>query len=496
MHEARSGRYLVLLLAFLAGTILLGAEAKEEMQEGRELEKAGWLFRAAQAYTRALDADPQFKNARKALIRIADEAIAKKLGDVKRLEELLETKNALAELQKIGPLQALLAKHGIEVEHPVDVKAHEDGVTLRAARRIYESAESARGEGRWGAAIAQFQEIESLRPGYLDTRDKLGETYMTWGLEELEKRRYRAAAERFSEGAAVPCGNQAALGRKAADILVALARYAMEGGACRRALLDYKAAVRLVPGSVSPEELQTADCCARIDLSVSLFTGPQVSLDPFAPGDLSKALREQMDRRVSEYVRLRGVGAGTNAAGGRPPSPACPKEKSRSRGPYRAEVEVTSLTALRMAPTASSDRIRTIDRFGSETVVSYKEYNEPFSGVISGWVRLVDVGKDAAVLVAPIRANATETGQWMGNSVTVVTREDPWTRERMGGVVVDPGMLKRTRVDEQRRAARKRVVENLIRKFTEEASRMMLEVVDTELPLPEPETLEMGGGER
>jgi hypothetical protein len=127
--------------------------------------------------------------------------------------------------------------------------------------------------------------------------------------------------------------------------------------------------------------------------------------------------------------------------------------------------------------------------------VSYKEYNEPFNGVISGWVRLLDTGKETAVLVAPIRATATETGQWMGNAVTVVTRQDPWMRERVGGVVIDPGMVKRTRVEEQRRAARKNVTENLLRKFSDQASRMLLEVVDTELPLPEPETLKIGGGD-
>jgi hypothetical protein len=492
MHDARFKRYPVLLIVVLAGTVLLAASPKEEMQEGRELEKAGWLFRAAQAYARALDADPQFKNARKALIRIADEAIAKKLRDVKRFEELLETKNALAELQKIGSLQSALVKHGIGIEEPVDVKSYEDGITLRAAQRIYESASTAKGEGRWGAAIAQFQEIESLRPGYLDTRDKLAETCGTWGLEDLEQRRYRAASERFAQGAGVPGGDQAALGRRAAKILVALARYGMERGACRRALLDYKAAARLAPESVPPEELQKAECCSVTHLSVSVVTDSQLTLDPLSLGDLSKALRDEMDRTVSEYARVRGPGASSNIAAGSSLSPPCPKEKSGSRGPYRASVEVTALTTLRMAPTASSERIRTTGQFGSETLVSYKEYSEPFNGVISGWVKVVDVGKDATVLAVPVRATATETGQWMGNAVTIMSRSDPWTMERTGGVVVTPGMLKRTDVDEQRRAARKRLVENLIRKFVEEASRMMLEVVDTELPLPEPETLEIG----
>jgi hypothetical protein len=53
-------------------------------------------------------------------------------------------------------------------------------------------------------------------------------------------------------------------------------------------------------------------------------------------------------------------------------------------------------------------------------------------------------------------------------------------------------MLNRTRVDEQRRAARRRVVENLIRKLADQASKMILEIVDTELPVPEPESIHMG----
>jgi tetratricopeptide (TPR) repeat protein len=484
--------YLALLFAALSGTILLAAEAKEVMQEGRQHEKAGRLFRAAQSYVRALDADPESTNARKALNRIADEALAKKLGDVKRLEELLEPKNALAELQKIGTLQSALAKHGIEIEEAVDVKAQEDGITLRAAQRIYVSATSAKGEGRWGAAIAQFQEIESLRPGYLDTQDKLAETYMVWGMEDLTQRRYRAAAERFSQGGTIPGVNQSALGRKGADILVALARYAMDGGACRRAIRDYKEAVRLAPQSVSAEELNKAECCATTSLSISVVTGAQVSLDPFTAGDLSKALRDQIEGRISEYVRLRGPGDRSIGTAEEASATPCPKEKSASRGPYRASVEVTAVTTLRMAPTASSERVRTTGQFGSETIVSYKEYNEPFNGEISGRVRVVDVGKDTAVLAAPVRARAIEQGQWMGNAVSVISREDPWTGERAGGVVVSPGMLKRTRVDEQRREARTRLIESLIRKFVETTSDMVLAVVDTELPLPEPETLEIG----
>jgi len=492
MLDARLRRHLVLLLAVLAGTVLLAAEAREEMQEGRQHEKAGRPFRAAQSYARALDRDPQFKDARKALNRIADEAIAKKLGDVKRLEEILETKNALAELEKIGSLQSALARHSIEVEQPVDVKAQEDGITLRAAQRIYESALAAEGEGRWGAAIAQFQEIESFRPGYLDTRDKLAETYMAWGLEDLEQRRYRAAAERFARGAGIPGGERTGTRKKAVAVLTALARYGLERGACRRALLDYEEAVRLVPESVPAGELKKAECCATTSLSIRVVTEAQVSLDPFTAGDLSKALRDQIEGRISEYVRLRGPGERSKGTAEEPSATPCPKDETASRGPYQASVEVTAVTTLRMAPTASPDRIRTTGQLGSETIVSYKEYNEPFNGAISGWVKVVDVGKDAAVLAAPVRVTATEKGQWIGNAVSVISRDDPWTGERAGGVVVTPGMLKRTRVDEQRQEARKRLIEILIRKFVETTSERVLAVVDTELPLPEPEILEIG----
>jgi len=329
MDDTRLRRYLALLLVILSVTLLLAAEAKVEMQEGRQHEKADRVFRAAQSYARALDADPQYKDARKALSRIADEAIAKKLGDVKRLEELLETRNALVELQKIGSLQSTLAKHGIEIEQPVDVKAQEDGITLRAAQRTYESALAAKGEGRWGAAIAQFQEIESLRPGYLDTRDKLAETYMAWGLEDLEQRRYRAAADRFAQGAGIPGGERTGTRKKAVAVLTALARYGLEKGACRRGFLDYKEAVRLVPESVPSEEMKKAECCATTSLSIRVVTEAHVSLDPFTARDLSKALRDQIEGRVSEYVGLKGPGERSKGTAEEPSAYTLPQGQVR-----------------------------------------------------------------------------------------------------------------------------------------------------------------------
>ena len=329
MHDKRSNVWWLLLLVIMASLFLVGSKAKEEMQEGRQHEKEGRLFRAAQAYTRALDADPQLTSARKALNRIADEAIARKFGDVKRLEADLEPKNAVVELQKIGRLQSALANHNIEIDQPVDVNAQEEGITLRAAQRIYDNALIAKGDGRWGAAIAQFQEIESIRPGYLDTRDQLAQTYMAWGLEDLEQRRYRAATERFTHAAEIPGAARSGAGRKAAEILTSLGRYAMESGACRRAFLDYRAAVRLSPGSVPAEDLQKAECCARTDLSVSVLTGAQVTLDPFSLGDLSKELRSQMESRVSEYVRLRGLGSSPIGAAANPLSFTMPEGQVR-----------------------------------------------------------------------------------------------------------------------------------------------------------------------
>jgi hypothetical protein len=46
MHDTRLRRYLVLLLSVLAAMFLLAPKAKEEMQEGRQHEKAGRLFQS------------------------------------------------------------------------------------------------------------------------------------------------------------------------------------------------------------------------------------------------------------------------------------------------------------------------------------------------------------------------------------------------------------------------------------------------------------------
>jgi hypothetical protein len=140
-----------------------------------------------------------------------------------------------------------------------------------------------------------------------------------------------------------------------------------------------------------------------------------------------------------------------------------------------------------VAPTASAERILA----DSEKVVSYKEFSEAFEGAISGWIRVVDTRKDAVVLAAPVRATETEKAQWPGKSVSVRSHEDPWTRQRVSGILVDPRVFKRTRFDEQRRESRKRLVGNLMREFAEESSRRILEVIDTEIPLPEPEDLQI-----
>jgi hypothetical protein len=57
VNDRKSRAWWVLAPVVFGGILLAASKGKEEMQEGREHEKEVRLFRAAQSYARALDAD-------------------------------------------------------------------------------------------------------------------------------------------------------------------------------------------------------------------------------------------------------------------------------------------------------------------------------------------------------------------------------------------------------------------------------------------------------
>jgi len=479
------------LLALGLAVMLLPAAAGNgnEFKQGREQEKRNQPYKAALSYASVLERAPGDTKARKALERVAAPALEKKLEDARELESSLRAREAIAELEKLRDLQDTLNRLGIETPDAVDVNARIEEIRASAAERFYGDAERELAEGRWSGAVASFQEIEAIRPGYRDVQDRLASVWEAWGRADLAEGRYRAAAERFLQGTAVPGGDRAALARQAATLLEQLAAYALQRGACRRAAMDLGEVLRIAPSPQTRTALLEAESCAETGLTVSLSGDPGVDIDASQLGQLRLLLRQQILSNASGFVRLAGLGLPTQAApfharklpglGGKP----------LTCGPYRCAVTLTALNVLRSPAEASPRQMRSSGAFGGDVSVNYQEYEESFKGLISGWIVIQDEASGHEGIPIPVRVSLQDRATWVGNSVSVLSRQDPFTYQGTTGIRFDPAFRRRQEVGAQRQDTRQRLTESLLQQFAVEAARVLLQTVDSEPAIPVPDRL-------
>jgi hypothetical protein len=338
------------------------------------------------------------------------------------------------------------------------------------------------------AAIAHLDRIESLSPGFEDTRDRLYELWVSWGDMNFREGRLRAAVERYERAAQVPASRSDVAAVRAAAIRAGLGTAVLTKGACRAAVADLRKAERLAPGSVETEVTSRAASCASTCVQITFTSDPDAGLTDDQQDGLAAEVRRQIGAGASEFLRLRASAADDMSGCGRRTMPGVSGEPM-DVGPYSSVVRVTSLIVIRQ-PASSATRQTRVEQQGvADTLVTFEEYEESLSGTISGWVTVKDRRAGSTPVPLPVRINDQATVRWQRNPLSTITREDTLTGRRDTAVRVDLSGRGKAQAESERREARRSLVESLIQKFAKETARLLLSTLDVEPAVADPREL-------
>ena len=470
---------------------------KDALSRGAQLEQQGQYFRAAETYVAVLRTQPEQRNARAGLTRTLDQAITEKLSSATVLEAELRPAEAIAEIDAARRLLERSAPFNIEGGQTSAVESRRLQLINRRVQALLAEAERAREDSLWSAALAHLQQVETLSPGYGETREKMREVWVEWANTNEREGRLRAAAERLEEAARIPGERSGVTSARAAAIRSVLGLSELQNGACRAAATDLRAAERLAPGSIDPAVLEQAIACASSCVQISITAEPGSDLDETQRGFLRAELRRQIASGASEFLHVRDSGAGSPRGCDRRLVPGV-DGSPMSVGPYSISVRITAIRSIRQPASSSTRQARSWNGNQTETVVTFQEYVEVLSGTMSGWVTVTDDRSRVAGVPQPLRVADETRSRWQGNAVSAVTSRSNAvsTATHQGGmagrsstgVVIGPGRG-RAQADEARRQARVQLTERLVQSFAAEAVRMSLSVVDAEPAVPDPTEL-------
>jgi len=466
----------------------------DAFKRGAQLEQQGQYFRAAEAYLSVLRSQPGNRKARADLARIIDQAATEKLNLATGMESELRLDEAIAEMDAARRLLQRSASFDVESGQASLVESRRLQLVDRRVQALLMAAERARGDGLWSAALANLQAVETLSPGYGETREKMREVWVGWADANESEGRLRAAAMRLEEAIKVPGERSSAISARAAAIRSALGMSDLRNGACRAAVTELRAAEKLVPGSTEPGALQQAVACARTCVQLSIAADPGSGLGDNLLGLLSVEVGRQITSSASEFLFLQDVGVGTR--------PSCDARlvpgvdgQPMTVGPYSISVRITAISIIRQPARSTTRQTRSMHGVHAETVVSYQEYTEAISGSLSGWVTVIDHRSRGASVPRPVRVTDQAQSRWQGNVVSSSTSQFGPTG-RSGsvstGVVIGGSRQGRAPADEARNQARAQLSERLVQRFATEAALQVLSVVDGEPAVPDPTELPDG----
>ena len=466
----------------------------DAFKRGAQLEQQGQYFQAAEAYLSVLRSQPGNRKARADLTRIIDPAITEKLSSATALEAELRLDEAVAEMDAAKRLLQRSASFDVESGQASLVESRRSQLVDRRVQALLEEAARAREGGLWSAALANLQRVETLSPGYGQTRERMREVWVDWADANESEGRLRAAAMRLEEATRVPGERSSDISARAAAIRSALGMSDLRNGACRAAVAELRAAEQLVPGSAEPGALQQAVACARTCVQLSITADPGSGLGDNPRGLLSVEVGRQITSSASEFLFLQDVGAGT--------LPSCDARlvpgvdgQPMTVGPYSISVRITAISMIRQPATSTTRQTRSLHGVHAETVVNYQEYTESILGNLSGWVTVIDHRSRDASVPRPVRVTDRAQSRWQGNIVSSSTSQfGPAGRPGSvsTGVVIGGSRQGRVPADEARNQARAQLSERLVQRFATEAALQVLSVVDGEPAVPDPTELPIG----
>jgi hypothetical protein len=466
----------------------------DSFRRGTQLEQQGQYFRAAEAYLVVLGSQPRNQKARANLSRIIDQATTEKLDLAAALETELRLDEAIAEIEAARRLLQRSGSFDVESGQASLVDSRRSLLVNRRVQGLLMAAERAREDNLWSAALANLQAVETLSPGFGETREKMREVWVEWADANEREGRLRAAAERLEEAAKIPGERSGANSTRAAAIRSALGMSDLRNGACRAAVAELRAAEQLVPGSTEPGAVQQAVGCARTCVQLSITADPGSGLGNIPRGLLSVEVARQITSSASEFLFLQGVQATTRPSCGPRLVPGIDGQPT-TVGPYSVSVRITAIGIVRQPARSTTRQTRSMHGVHAETVVSYQEYVEAISGNLSGWVTMIDHGSSGASVPRPVRVTDQAHSRWQGNIVSSSTSQfGPAGRPGSLSTGVTLGGSGRGRVaaDEAREQARAHLTEKLVQRFASEAALQILSVVDGEPAVPDPTELPDG----
>ena len=466
----------------------------DSLRRGTQLEQQGQYFRAAEAYLLVLGSQPRNQKARANLSRIIDQAITEKLDFAAALETERRLDEAIAEIEAARRLLQRSASFDVESGQASLVESRRSLLVNSRVQTLRMAAERAREDGMWSAALANLQAVETLSPGYGETREKMREVWVEWADANESEGRLRAAAMRLEEATRVPGERSGAISTRAAVIRSALGMSNLRNGACRAAVAELRAAELIVPGSTEPGALQQATACARTCVQLSITADPGSGLGDNLRGLLSVEVGRRITNNASEFLFLQDVEAGRQPSCGTRLVPGV-DGKPVTVGPHSISVRITSISIVRQPARSTTRQSRSLHGVHAETVVNYQEYTEAVLGSLSGWVTVIDHQSRGASVPRPVRVTDQTLSRWQGNIISTSTGQlGPAGRPGSisTGVVIGGSRQGQVAADEARNQARAQLSERLVQSFATEAALQLLSVVDGEPTVPDPTELPDG----
>lgn len=463
----------------------------DSLRRASQLEQQGQHFRAAESYLAVLRSQTNNRQARIGLTNNIEQAITEKLSSATALEAELRLQEAIAELDAARRLLERSAAFNVEDGQADVVESRRSQLVQRRVKELLVAAQRAREDSLWSAALANLQAVETLSPGYGETREQMREVWVEWADANEREGRLRAAAERLEEAARIPGARSGANSTRAAAIRSALGMSDLHNGACRAAVAEFRAAELLVPGSTEPGAVQQAVACARTCVRLSITAESGSGLGDIPRGLLSVEVARQITSGASEFLFLQGAQEATQPNCGARQVPGVGGQPT-TVGPYSISVRITALSLIRQPARSTTRQTRSMHGVHAETVVSYQEYVEAILGSLSGWVTTTDHGSSGASVPRPVRITDQAQSRWQGNIVSSSTSQfGPTGRAGSLSTGVSLGSSSRGRVaaDDAREQARAHLTEKLVQRFASEAALQVLSVVDGEPAVPDPTEL-------
>lgn len=509
---AQALRRLTCILLLIGVTpLLMGATAQRMWNDGTRLEEQGSYYSAALKYLDALAKNPRHRKAAASIGTAARPAYEQKLEIAEAYEQEERFPDALDEYEQLHAFMKRLEHVGAADFATVDLRKKIGEMADASAEQQYAAGATTLAAGSWELSIGHFRAAQTFRGDYKDSRLLIARAEYGWAEDELGARRYRSAAQHFvaasDGGGAVGVADS---GDRAAGLYVAIGRYSLDHGACRKAVDDLQRAAGLVSDPRIDGWAREAEDCAITPVAISAFensTGRNVA--GMAVGELlSDQTAGKVDQGSSRYVRLieRRALDQILAEQGLSQTGIATGSTSQVRGVrYLVLGKLTQVRAVASGPQRQSKstvgskpyRCTKTNRHGdsyettchSEVRVDYVEVEQSISVQISGSVTVVDVKTGEQLLSRPVEASAQDSVHYV-ESPTVDGRGVELTMWRHNdGIGVQDRGLKRL-VDADRSLTDEgTLASQVVDSLSSQAARAVLDVVDVDDSLRDPAEL-------